>query len=105
MYPIEIAIIDINDELTYAWSNLDNMYKQGEGKHIFWGIINNDSIDKVHISYRNQWELDEFAGIGVETGIPCSKQVFTWWMGSKCDFNKSNQRGLPRSLYVITLQK
>lgn len=53
----------MNDELSYAWSNLDHMTREGEGRHMFWGIINNDTIDKVHISYRNRWELDAYAKI------------------------------------------
>ncbi len=57
----------LNEDITYSWSNLDKMTGQGEGMHLFWGIINNDSVDKVHISYRNEWELNEYAEL-IEVG-------------------------------------
>jgi hypothetical protein len=50
-------------DLTYSWYNLDQMNKQGKGAHIFWGMINNNDITKVHVSYRNEWDLDAYAEI------------------------------------------
>lgn len=52
-----------HEDVTYSWSNLDRMTSQGKGYLIFWGIINNDEIARVHADYRNGWELNRDAEI------------------------------------------
>lgn len=61
------ALNDDQEGLTYTWSNLDQMKTYGDGAHIFWGIINDDAISKVHVKYRNNWDLNQDAEI-IEVG-------------------------------------
>lgn len=50
-----------DQDVTFAWSNLDRMKAAGEGYHIFWGSINNNEIIKINIKYKNGWEMNENA--------------------------------------------
>lgn len=52
-----------NEPLSFAWSNLDDSRSHGPGSNIFWGIINNDDIQKVHISAHPDYGLDHDAQI------------------------------------------
>ncbi|WP_187273853.1 hypothetical protein [Paenibacillus sp. N3.4] len=47
--------------VTFSWANLEQMKKAGKGYHIFWGSVNDEKINKLHITYDNEWNLNEDA--------------------------------------------
>jgi hypothetical protein len=49
------------EPISFSWANLDQMKREGKGYHLFWGSLNNDEINKLHIAYNNDWNLNEDA--------------------------------------------
>ncbi|WP_139230768.1 hypothetical protein [Paenibacillus catalpae] len=47
--------------ISFSWANLDQMKKAGKGYLLFWGSVNNEEIDRLHITYNNDWDLNEDA--------------------------------------------
>ncbi|MGM0885140.1 MAG: hypothetical protein ACQEXQ_29370 [Bacillota bacterium] len=42
------------EPLSISWANLDRMKKEREGYHIFWGSVNNEDINKLHVTYTSE---------------------------------------------------
>ncbi|MBP1990563.1 hypothetical protein [Paenibacillus eucommiae] len=57
-----------DEPVTYNWVNLDKMRVEGKGYHMFWGVINQQDIEKIYITYKNNWNLDGNATI-LDTGL------------------------------------
>ncbi|MDQ0878743.1 hypothetical protein QFZ77_007402 [Paenibacillus sp. V4I3] len=49
------------EPISFSWANLDQMRGAGKGYHLFWGSVNNEEINKLHIAYNNGWNLNEDA--------------------------------------------
>jgi hypothetical protein len=85
------------EPLSFAWSNLDNMTKAGKGYHIFWGSATNDEINKLHITYNNDWNLNEDAilfdsGLGFRVWYVISTNYYGTMPGIKATgYDKSNK--------------
>ncbi|MFC3770768.1 hypothetical protein [Paenibacillus sp. GCM10012303] len=54
--------------VTYRWTNLDKMNQAGSGYHMYWGIVNQENIAKLHIKQRKGWGTDADAEL-LDTGL------------------------------------
>lgn len=54
--------------VTYGWTNLDKMSEAGGGYHMYWGVVNQENIAKLHIKHRKGWGTDADAEL-MDTGL------------------------------------
>lgn len=57
-----------NEPLSISWANLDQMTREGKGYHLFWGSVNNEEINKLHVAYNNEGDLNGEATI-IDSGL------------------------------------